>query len=142
MHRKKQTCYQTLATPINTIISFEWSWLYKSIFVYCRDRDTNNCQFRFVKKQKHTPLTTFALITSSLLYENFLSIWKRFLLTLPVPCISESCIEIRIKLNFCFHTSLWCVKEVWGTTKKCVNKDATFSGIYFTQFIYQLQRLI
>ena len=26
--------------------------------------------------------------------------------TLPVPCISESCIEIEIKLNFYFHTSL------------------------------------
>ena len=34
----------------------------------------------------------------------------RKLLTLPVPCISESCIEIKIKLNFYFRTSLWCLK--------------------------------
>ena len=32
-------------------------------------------------------------------------------LTLPVPCISESCIEIKIKLNFYFHTSLLCLKD-------------------------------
>ena len=32
-------------------------------------------------------------------------------LTLNVPCISESCIEIKIKLNFKFHTSLWRLKR-------------------------------
>ena len=32
------------------------------------------------------------------------------LLTLLFPCISESCIGIKIKLNFYFHTSLWCLK--------------------------------
>ena len=31
-------------------------------------------------------------------------------LTLPIPCISESYIEIKIKLNFYFHTSLWYLK--------------------------------
>ena len=35
-------------------------------------------------------------------------------LTLPVPCISQSYTEIKIKLNFYFHTSLWCPKTfVW-----------------------------
>ena len=34
-------------------------------------------------------------------------------------CISESCIEIEIKLNFYFHTSLWCLKRFCeGLTKK------------------------
>ena len=28
------------------------------------------------------------------------------LLTLKVPCISESCVEMKIKLNFYFHTFL------------------------------------
>ena len=28
-------------------------------------------------------------------------------LTLNVPCISEICFEIKIKLNFYFYTSLW-----------------------------------
>ena len=28
----------------------------------------------------------------------------------PVSCISESCIGTKIKLNFYFHTSLWCFK--------------------------------
>ena len=35
------------------------------------------------------------------------------LLTLPDPCISESCIENRIKLNIYFHTSLWCLKRFY-----------------------------
>ena len=38
-------------------------------------------------------------------------------LTLNVPCISESCIEIKIKLNFYFHTSLWCFKRVYEGLK-------------------------
>ena len=32
------------------------------------------------------------------------------LLILNVQCISEIYIEMKIKLNFYFHTSLWCVK--------------------------------
>ena len=46
------------------------------------------------------------------------------ILTLNVPCISESCIEMKIKLNFYFHTSLcaskgfmkaflWCLKRFY-----------------------------
>ena len=34
-------------------------------------------------------------------------------LTLPVPCISESCIEIKIKLNFYFQASSWCLKRFY-----------------------------
>ena len=30
--------------------------------------------------------------------------------TLNAPCISESCTEIKIKLNFYFHASLWRLK--------------------------------
>ena len=29
-----------------------------------------------------------------------------YFLTLPTPCISENCIETKIKLNLYFHTSL------------------------------------
>ena len=57
-------------------------------------------------------------------------------LTLKDPFISESCIEIKIKLNFYFHTSLWCLKRFyeglkglhktfWGTKKKCENENLT-----------------
>ena len=57
-------------------------------------------------------------------------------LTLKDPIISESCIEIKIELNFYFHTSLWCLKRFYeglkglhktfsGTTKKCENKNLT-----------------
>ena len=30
-------------------------------------------------------------------------------LTLPAPCISESCIKIEVNLNFYFPSSLWCM---------------------------------
>ena len=30
-----------------------------------------------------------------------------------MPCISESCIEMKIKLNFYFHTSLRCLKRFY-----------------------------
>ena len=54
--------------------------------------------------------------------------------TLPTLCISESCIKIRINLNFYFQTSLWCLKWFYegikglhktfgGTKKKCENKN-------------------
>ena len=33
-------------------------------------------------------------------------------LTLIDLFISESCIEINIELNFYFHTSLWCLKQL------------------------------
>ena len=39
-------------------------------------------------------------------------------LTLKVPCISESCIEIKIKLDFYFHTSFWCIKRFYESTIK------------------------
>ena len=42
-----------------------------------------------------------------LIIDNFSQIFHVFVLTLNVPCISESCIEMNIKLNFYFHTSLW-----------------------------------
>ena len=45
--------------------------------------------------------------------------------TLNEPCISEICIEKKNKLNFYFHTSSWCLKRFWGTTKKCENKHLT-----------------
>ena len=35
------------------------------------------------------------------------------LLTLKNLFISESCIEIKIELNFYFHTSLWCLKRFY-----------------------------
>ena len=64
---------------------------------------------------------------------NFFAKFHRNLLTLPVLCISGSCIEIEINLNFYLHTSLWCFKRfyqgLWGlhktfrgTTKKSENK--------------------
>ena len=55
-------------------------------------------------------------------------------LTLPTPCISESCNKVKINSNFYFHTSLWCLKRFYeglkdlhkifsGTTKISENKN-------------------
>ena len=65
-----------------------------------------------------------------------LNLEQVFVLTLNVPRISKSCIEIKIKLNFYFHTSLCCLKRFyegikglhknfWGTAMKCENKNLT-----------------
>ena len=40
-----------------------------------------------------------------------------FTLILLVPCISESCIEMKIKLNFYFRTSLWGLKRFYEGLK-------------------------
>ena len=42
-----------------------------------------------------------------------------FILMLPFLCISENCIETKIKLKFYFYTLH---KAFWGTKKKCENK--------------------
>ena len=39
-----------------------------------------------------------------------------FVLTLPVPCISESCIEIKT-IKLIFFTSLWCLKRFYEGLK-------------------------
>ena len=55
-------------------------------------------------------------------------------LTPPAPCISKSCIKIKINLKFYFHFSSWCLKKfyegLWGlhktfsgTTEKCENEN-------------------
>ena len=38
-------------------------------------------------------------------------------LTFPASCISESCIKIKIRLNFYFHTSLWRLKSFYEGLK-------------------------
>ena len=42
------------------------------------------------------------LVRKIRLISTFMTLW----LTLNIPCISESCIEIKVKLHFYFHTSL------------------------------------
>ena len=44
----------------------------------------------------------------------------KILLTLPAPCISESCIKIKINLNFYFHTSLWCLRRSYEGFKAII----------------------
>ena len=41
-----------------------------------------------------------------------------FKFSFNVLCISESCIEIRVKLNFYFQTSLWCPKKFYEGLKE------------------------
>ena len=69
------------------------------------------------------PIRSFSFATATWLHVTSL--------TLPAPCISESCIKTKINLKFFFHISLWCLKRFYegrkGTTKKCENKN--LSGI-------------
>ena len=46
-------------------------------------------------------------------------------LTLNVPHISESCIEIKIKWNFYFHTSTWCLKRFYEVFKTFIKPFET-----------------
>ena len=52
---------------------------------------------------------------TSCVFERFSTCLLSFgrVLTLPVLCISESCSKIKIYLNFCFCTSLWCLKRFY-----------------------------
>ena len=50
-----------------------------------------------------------------------LKLIDRIILTLPALRIPESCIVIRINLNFYFHTSLWCLK-LFETRPRSVKK--------------------
>ena len=62
------------------------------------------------------PTLTVCYLFHVVLLPSQYGIWLLCLcnLTLPVPCISQNYIEIKIKLNFYFHTSLWCPKTfVW-----------------------------
>ena len=47
----------------------------------------------------------------------FITTFNESILTLPIPCISKSCIKIKINLNFYFHTSLWCLKRFYENLK-------------------------
>ena len=68
---------------------------------------------------------------------------KRPILTLNVPIPDK--VKFKIKLNFYFDTSLWCLKRLhegleglhkpfWGTTKKCQNKNLTQ---FLSQYSFQ-----
>ena len=62
--------------------------------------------------------------TRNKFWSEYLQIWAYLLpfyekyprhdvLNLPIPCISESCIEIEIMLNFSFRACLWCLKKFY-----------------------------
>ena len=87
-----------------------------------------NCYFE-------TKISNYLYIKCFLSWFYMFSLYNFILqrLTLPAPCIFESCIEIKINLNFYFHTSLWCLKRFYeglkglhktfrDTTTKCENK--------------------
>ena len=53
-------------------------------------------------------------------FESTFSFSKSHLI-LPAPCISENCIEIKIKLNFYLYTSLWCLERFYEDLKIKLN---------------------
>ena len=53
---------------------------------------------------------------------------KHIFITLPPSSVSESCIKIKMNLNFCYHT-FWCLmrfKTFRSTTKKCGSKNLMY----------------
>ena len=50
-------------------------------------------------------------------FKNFYGVPCIILLSLKDLFISESCIEIKIELNFYFHTSLWCLETFYEGLK-------------------------
>ena len=72
------------------------------------------CSSVFIVNYEHILLLFFD--DSFVDLEQINVLWVRdvlHVLTLPVPCISKSCIEIKIKLNLYFRTSLWCLKRFY-----------------------------
>ena len=64
------------------------------------------------KKNQSPRIKKFSInVIPQIIFSTFHSI--AFSLTVPVPCISESCVKIKINLNFYFHTSLWCLKRFY-----------------------------
>ena len=57
--------------------------------------EAHNKQSNALDKSVSYNLNVFPLPTASFHF-----------LTFPVPCISESCVKVKINLNFYFHTSL------------------------------------
>ena len=56
------------------------------------------------KKNQSPRIKKFSInVIPQIIFSTFNSI--AFSLTVPVPCISESCVKIKINLNFYFHTS-------------------------------------
>ena len=83
-------------------------------------------------------------------FSNCFFLSSRYILNLPVQCISVSCIKITSNLIFYFHTSLWCLKRFyeglkslyktfWGTPKKYENEN--FQVIFFLRSGSELKGL-
>ena len=69
-----------------------------------------NFSFLFYPKPSANWFYNFFLIFSSSSHVYTINSPCNFL-TLPVPCFSECCNEIKIMLNFYFRTSLWCLSN-------------------------------
>ena len=71
-----------------------------------------NC-IKYARMRVSTDLCSRIQSTASFYVLLVLTKWWHYfrekILTLPTPCISESCIKIKTNLIF-FHTSLWCLK--------------------------------
>ena len=68
-------------------------------------------KFSAARREDCSKMQDLTVVTSNYVLRH--SSARCLTLTLPVPCISESCIEIKINLNFYFHTSLWCLKRFY-----------------------------
>ena len=94
-----------------TFINITWKSLFFHLVILSLNLE--NCIFSF-------SVSYLIKLSSSSWCPNILfkSLWNiANFLSLNVLCIFESCIEIKIKLNFYFHTSLWCLKRFYEDLK-------------------------
>ena len=89
-----------------------------------------DCTKRVLKIYKSIVIENFELVPLCPIkwrsFKVFVKLCKSSLLTIAVPCIFASSIEIKIKLNIYFHTSLWCLKRfyegLWPRFYQCLQK--------------------
>ena len=73
---------------------------------------SQSCDLTFL-----TELESIAVSTARIWWQKTLSTFSNSILTLPTPWISESCIKIKINLNFYFHTFFGASKGFMKTFK-------------------------
>ena len=112
--------------------------------LFCtEERENCNCQANFIdifwaflKKMKYLCPGWFHSVNAgwTKCINILLASEKNFCLTLTAPCITKSCIKIKINLTFYFHTTFWYLKDFMkvlifsippGSERERFNTDST-----------------
>ena len=94
-----------------TFINITWKSLFFHLVILSLNLE--NCIFSF--SVSHLIKLSSSSWCPNILFKSLWNIGN--FLSLNVLCIFESCIEIKIKLKFYFHASLWCLKRFYEGLK-------------------------